>query len=561
MARSWKIYETNLRLQNILSTALGISPVFAQLLINRDIRTPEQADEFLFGELSSCADSFLMKDMARAVTRIGRAIVEKEKILIYGDYDVDGVASTALLARVFDCLGASYETFIPNRLEDGYGLNIDAVQVFADKGIKLMVTVDCGINSVKEVEAANKRGMDVIITDHHVVKGDERPLAYAIINPHQPDCPYPFNSLAGVGVAYKLAKALLTGKEDIADNHLDLVALGTIADVVPLNGENRILAKNGLRKLRRPEKQGLKALMDVAGIDPERLTCRHVGFILGPRINAMGRIGSADKALELLMCADSEEALSIACMLDKENKNRQSIEKNILQQALERVKNEVDLDKDNIIVLADKDWHAGVIGIVASRLTEEYKKPAILISLDGDIGKGSGRSIAGFDLFEAINGAGEYLIGFGGHKQACGIKIEPDKIDMFREKINEQAEKARGEKETLVPDLQIDMCVPFSYINTKLITELNMLMPYGQNNAEPVFCTKGITVKNAPRSIGKNGFKFLAACGNLTCEAITFRSNEIKRPKAGDTIDLAYVPSINTWNGIDSIQLNIKDLK
>lgn len=557
----WKTCEPNTRLQKVLSDSLGISPVFAQVLLNRNIRTPEQAQDFLFGMLSSCHDPFLMKDMEKGVARIRKAIDKKEKMLIYGDYDVDGVTSTALLSDIFDRLGANYETFIPNRLEDGYGLNIRAVARARDHGVKLIVTVDCGINSTEEIECANNYGIDVIVTDHHEVKGDSRPPAYAIIDPHQPDCGYPFKFLAGVGVAYKLARALMKGQEEIVDQHLDLVALGSVADIVPLSGENRILAKSGLKKLRQAEKPGLRALMDVAGVDPEKLTCRHIGFALGPRINAMGRVGSANIALDLLRCADAREARELASVLDRENKNRQNIQKDILKDALARVKEEIDLDKEKVIVLADGSWHPGVIGIVASRLTEEYHKPAIMIALDGDRGKGSGRGGGGFDLFKAIEGAGEYLIDFGGHEQACGIKIKKENIPLFREKLNEVAGDHFTGKEDAVPELKIDLNLPFSHIGVKLIDELGMLMPHGPGNSEPVFSTNGITVKNRPRDIGRSGFKFLATYGNLTCEAVTFRKNDIVKPRTGDSVNLAYTPSINSWAGIDSIQLNIKDLQ
>lgn len=560
MSAAWKVRDANVRLQETLSEALGVTPVFAQLLLNRNIRTPEQAKEFLFGDLESCHDPFLMKDMDRAVERIGRAIEAREKILVYGDFDVDGVTSTALLSSVLRDLGADCETFIPNRLEDGYGLNIRAVARAHKHGVKLLVTVDCGINSVEEVKCAKDHGIDVIVTDHHEVKGDSRPDAYAVIDPHQPECKYPFKCLAGVAVAYKLARALTKGREEIADKHLDLVALGTIADVVPLEGENRILAKSGLKKLKNTKKAGLLALMDVAGVEPEKVTCRHIGFALGPRINAMGRVGSADGALDLILSDDREKAAEMARTLDKENLNRRAIEKDIAEQASQRVKDEIDLENTNVIVLADEAWHVGVVGIVASRLTEEFGKPAILIVLDGEKGKGSGRGVKGFDLFGAVDKASEHLLDFGGHEAACGVRIERDKIDAFRQSVNKAALTSYISTEETDGELDIDLNLPFSRVGVKLINELSLLMPYGPDNSEPVFSTNGIKVKNNPRDIGKSGFKFLATCGNLTCEAITFRKKQVTRPRPGDIIDLAYTPSINSWGGIDSIQLNIRDL-
>jgi len=556
----WEICEPNERLQQLLFKELSISPVIAQLLINRGIRAVKDARDFLFGDLTFCHDPFLMKGMKAAVPRIKEAISKKEKIMIYGDYDVDGVTSVAVLASVLSLMGADYETFIPNRMEDGYGLNITAVTNARDKGVKLLITVDCGINSVKEVECANECGIDVIITDHHVVKARKPPPAYAIIDPHQSDCEYPFKNLAGVGVAYKLARALVSEEEEQIDAELDMVALGTIADIVPLNGENRILAKAGLKKLRSGKRAGIKALLDVARLDPEKLTCRHIGFVLGPRINAMGRISSADIALDLLMSRDSTQAREIAQILDQENKNRQGIEKDILKQALEMVKEQLEPEKQNIIVLADESWHPGVIGIVASRITESYNRPAILIALEGEDGKGSGRGIDGFDLFGAIQMAGEHLEDFGGHKQACGLRIKKDKINLFRSALNERSEEVSETEKAPCKKLYIDLCLPFSHINLKLAKELDLLMPYGPENETPVFCLRGLRVNTAPKNIGKNGMKFYVSCGNITGEALTFKKDLFTKPRIGDIVDLAFTLSVNTWNGVDSVQMTLKDL-
>ncbi len=562
MKKIWKVRETSPRLQRALSEVLGLTPLFAQLLVNRGIKTPEKAQAFLFGGLADCSDPFLLKDMDCAVTRIKTAIEKKDKILIYGDYDVDGVTSTALLADVFFELDAKYETFIPNRLEEGYGLNMNAVALAADNGVKLLITVDCGINSADEVAFAKTRGIDVIITDHHEVKESwRRPDACAVVDPHQSDCPYPFKYLAGVGVAYKLARALMKGSEHIADRHLDLVALGTIADVAPLNGENRILVRCGLRTLRKTEKLGLKALADVAGVEQRKLNAKHVGFALGPRINAMGRVGSANTALELMMCDDPTEAVRIARLLNSENKKRQVIEKDIFKEAAARVRKEVDLEKTKIIVLADDAWHVGVIGIVASRLAEEFLKPTILIVTKDGKGKGSGRGVEGFNLFEAINRASAYLVDFGGHEAACGIRIMTENVALFTEKLNTVAEECFAPEDKPAPEMEIDLQLPFSHVGKKLVRELNLLTPYGPGNAEPVFSTGDIEVKNVPRDIGRSGFKFLVTCGNLTCEALTFRKNSVTRPKKGDVIDLAYTPSVNSWNGVDTIQMNIHDLR
>lgn len=561
MKKVWKIYETNPRLREAIASELGVSPLLAQILVNRNIRTPEDAHFFLFGDLSSCHDPFLFKDMDKAVARIQKAVQGKEKILIYGDYDVDGITSIALLFFILCKMGACVETFIPNRLEEGYGLNLRAVELAREKGVSLLITVDCGINSLKEVEYANECGIDVIVTDHHEIREDILPSAFAIIDAHQKDCGYPFKGLAGVGVVYKLARALMGGSGKEAEQYLDLVALGTIADIAPLNGENRILVKAGLKELRKTKNTGLAALMEVAGIDPAGVNSRHVGFILGPRINAMGRVGAADTALELFLCGEEHKALDIAKILDRENRNRQAIEKDLLASAGELIRSEIDTDNERFIVLAQEGWHPGVLGIAASRIAEEWNLPVVLISIDGENGKGSGRSIEGFNLFEALKEAREHLIDFGGHESACGIRIRKEKIGDFTKAVGMVAKKYFLSGKELVPELKIDMNLPFAHVGMKLIKEMEMLTPYGPDNTEPVFSTNGIRVKNSPRTIGKSGFKFLATCGDLTCEAVTFNKKNVNKPGPGGMINLAYTPSINSWGGIETIQLNIRDLE
>ncbi|KJJ84646.1 single-stranded-DNA-specific exonuclease RecJ [Candidatus Omnitrophus magneticus] len=497
--------------------------------------------------------------MDKAVERIKKALAKKEKMLIYGDFDVDGVTSLALLSLVFKEIGAVFETFIPNRLEDGYGLNISAVNLAKEKGVKLLITVDCGINSFKEVEYANSIGLDVIITDHHEVRTGNIPPALAVVNTHQPACSYPYKNLAGVAVAYKLARGLLRGKEEKVDEHLDLVALGTIADVAPLTGENRILVKEGLKKLSSANKYGIKALMDVAKIKSESLNSRHVAFILAPRINAMGRMGAADLALELLVCKDKNRAYELAEILEKENRNRQNIEKALFAKAIE-LHQKVGSQKDNVIILAEEGWHPGVLGIAASRMTENYNMPTILISLNGENGRGSGRSINGFNLFEALEKTGEHLIDFGGHSAACGIKIEKKNLDNFKKAINALSSLNTTDTNNITQEISIDLVLPFSAIGAKLIKELELLMPFGEGNEEPLFVTRGMKVKNIPRAIAKDGFKFLVMCGNLSCEAITFKKHGIIKPSKNDVVNIAYSLSLNTWAGIDTVQMNIKDL-
>ena len=557
----WKVSEESPRQQKVLSVDLLVSPYLAQLLINRGMTTPLEARDFLFGDLSTCHDPYSMKDMDLAVQRITRAVSNGEKILVYGDYDVDGVTSTALLSEVLRGIGAECETFIPNRMTDGYGLSLESINLAKSKGVDVIVTVDCGVGSIEEVALANSLGIDVVITDHHEVRGSVLPAACAVVDPHREDCRYPFKNLAGVGIAYKLARALLGDDADKADEQLDLVALGTIADVAPLNGENRMLTKAGLEKLRVTKRPGVKALVDIARLEQRGLTCRNIAFALAPRINAMGRVGSADMSLELFTTQETPRAVEIAAMLDRENKNRQMIEREILKSALEKARNDVDLDREKVIVLADGSWHPGVVGIVASRIAEEFLRPAILISLDGEDGKGSGRAGAGFNLFKAVDGANEHLVGFGGHEAACGIKIKKDSIEKFREKLNSVAGDCFFEEEDRVPEIAIDLKVPLSGLGLKLIKEIGLMMPYGPGNPEPVFATEKLKVKTRPREIGKTGVKFIVTDGRVSCEAITFRKNFFYRPSPGETVDIAYTPSINSYNGIDSLQLNIRDIR
>ncbi len=557
----WKQPEANLRVQKILIDGLSVSPYFAQILINRGIRTVDDARDFLFGDISSCHDPYSLKDMDLAVKRVREAISAGEKILVYGDYDVDGVTSTALLSETLRELGARYESFIPNRIDDGYGLNEDAVNLAKKDGVSLIVTVDCGVNSFAEVDLARDLGIDVVITDHHEIRGNILPAAKAVVDPKREDCGYAFKDLAGVGIAYKLARALMSEESWKADEHLDLVALGTIADVAPLNGENRILAKAGLEKLRVTARPGIKALSNISGIEQRDLTCRNIAFALAPRINAMGRVGSADLSLELFTTKDTSRAAELASALDRENRNRQAIEKDILKSAIEKARSDVDLDKDKVIVLADGSWHPGVIGIVASRISEEFLRPAILISLNGDEGKGSGRAGNGFNLFKAVSGADEHLLSFGGHEAACGIRIKRDSVDDFREKLNSVAEECFSGGEESVREISVDAEMPLSSLGVKLIKEIGLLMPYGQGNPEPVLAARKLVVKNRPREIGKSGVKFLVTDGRISAEAITFRKNFFYRPSQGESVDLAYTPSINSYNGVESLQLNIRDIR
>lgn len=560
MRKVWRIKAPNADVQENLASALNISRVTAQLLANRGITDPKTAKEFLNSSLASCHDPMLLKDMDKAVARIKKAVSAGEKILVYGDYDVDGMTSVALLLSALKALGADAVSYIPNRIEEGYGLNLPAIKKVERIGATLIITVDCGIGSFKEIEFAKSLNIDVIVTDHHEIMDGRVPDACAVINPMQAECRYPFKHLAGVGVAYKLVKALYENTPHIAEDFLDLVSLGTVADVAPLVGENRILTKHGLDELNRKDRVGLSALMDVAGLTDKDISAGHIGFALGPRINAMGRVGSPEKALELLLSNDRAEAMKLARMLDAENRNRQKIEAKIVDEAIAKVEREVNFKDHKVIVLASEGWHPGVIGIVSSRIVEKYYRPVILISLDGKLGKGSGRSVEGFHLFDYLFKCKDLLAGFGGHELACGVTIEKDKIDEFRDRLNNEAAKdLRGE--AFSRGLDIDMDVPLDMITEDVIREMDALAPFGNENPRPVLSSTNLIVKDGPRQIGKNGFKLWVTNNKVTCEAVSFGRGSLISPQRGSGVDLAYIPSINDWQGVQSIQLELRDIK
>lgn len=559
MNRIWRIKNPQPNLSQTLAKSLGISPITAQLLINRGINDEMQAHHFLYGDLGSCHDPFLLKDIDKSITRIKRAIKEKENILIYGDYDVDGITAVALLNIVLTYLKANVTAYIPNRLEEGYGLNRSAVKLAHRKKIALIITVDCGISAHKEIDLANELGIDVIVTDHHEIKENSLPKAYSIINPLQKTCRYPFKYLSGVGLAYKLARALLGGTYPM-EEHLDLVALGTVSDLSVQKGENRILTKWGLKKLNDTKKIGIRALMEVSGLKGRDISCGHIGYILGPRINAMGRIGSPEVALKLLLTNDKDEAMQLAGILNRENRTRQKIEARVLGEAMEKVEKEINFKDSKIIILSGADWHLGVIGIVASRLIEKFYRPTIIIAIKGKIGKGSGRSIDNFHLFNAINSCKEHLIDFGGHEGACGISIEAKNINKFSDDINKYAREELLD-EDLYPRLDIDIEVQLSELTEKAIEELGFLAPFGPENPRPTFSSRNVLLKNEPRRIAKRGFKMWVTDDNVVCEAVSFRSGLMSMPYKGSRVSLVYSPSINTWQGLPSLQLDLKDLK
>ncbi len=558
MQKIWKIKSSNNNEQKKLAQELGVSLILAQILINRGINNSSDAKKYLNCDLIDLHDPFLLKDMALAVKRIKKAIKLKKKIVIYGDYDVDGLTSCSVLFNTLKQLNADVSCYIPHRVDEGYGLNTKACAQIKQQEADLLITVDCGINAFEQVEYLNSVGLDVIITDHHR-PADDVPQALAVINPLQKDCSYPYKNLAGVGIAYKLACALVGLDHDISE-HLDLVALGTICDVALLTGENRIFAKHGLERLSQTKKIGLQALKQVAGIDNRKVEAYHVGFILGPRINATGRMGSAEKALELLLSNDYAQALVLAQALDDENKQRQKEESKTLRQALSMIDKEIDFTHDKAVVLSNDAWHPGVIGIVASRITERFYRPTILISTKEEIGKGSGRSIRNFHLFDTIAKCDHLLEGFGGHEKAAGLSILKDNLADFKKSFNEMASQSLS-AEDMMPQINIDMQIPLSHVSEDLINEIEKCAPFGMGNTRPLFSSTDLKLKGVPRALRANSFKMWVTDGRITCEVFASNFSDIDINHIKDGFSIVYSPSINSWQGINTLQLKLKDMQ
>jgi len=561
----WEIYEANLELQRELSDKLGIMPNTAQILINRGIKDIPAAESFLYTAISALSDPFLLPDVETSVKRILKAIKHKERITIYGDYDADGITSTALLYGFLKDFGADIDFYIPNRMNEGYGLNSNTIKDLCKKGTKLIITVDCGTNSIEEVNAAISMEADVIITDHHTVE-IPLPQKYPIVNPKRSDSEYPFSELAGVGVVFQLCRVMakhLLG--DISSEgilrYMDLAAIGTIADVVPLLGDNRIIVKLGISKLKTSENIGLKTLIKESGLKQDKISSGQVAFMLAPRLNAAGRMQSARESVTLLTTNSQEVASDKAKLLCAENINRQEIEKEVLASAIEMVKNSVNLDNEYVIVLESDEWHEGVIGIVASRLVDMFHRPAILICTNKEEAKGSGRSISGFNLVDALRECEDCLIRFGGHSYAAGLSINKDNIENFRNKINQIGTRVIT-KEHLQPKLCIDLALSPSNITNKFLLEIEHLEPYGMGNSKPVFIAKGLKLGFSPRKVGDNHIKLTLSQQGREFEAIGFRMADYMEHYRGQNhIDIIYTPQINIWQGRKNLQLNLKDLR
>ena len=574
LAFNMKMYQTRpkwgfesdpeLKIIQEIAASLSLSFGIAKILVSRGLTTPQQVKKFLYPEISDLFDPLLLKDMDKAVDRIIYALKDNQKIMIFGDYDVDGITATSLIFLVLNRLGADVSYYLPNRLIEGYGLSEEGILEAEKRGAKLLISVDCGVTAINEVEFAYQKGIDCIITDHHEFS-DTLPRAVAIINPKQKEKGYPGGELSGVGVAFKLAQALyrrLDQDEAELEEHLDLVALGTAADIVPMTNENRILTKFGMDQIIRTTKPGLKSLIFISGLLGKDIGTGQVVFILAPRINAVGRLGDAVKAIKLLTTKDEQLGSRLARDLNLENNRRKKIDETTLDEALEMIEQTVDLSRDKAIVLASSKWHQGVIGIVASRLVERYHRPTILIAIDGNEGKGSARSISGFDMYDALKECSNYLLKFGGHKYAAGLSIDPKNIQKLRDKLRAFSEKTL-KQEDLVPRLTIDSELEFDSIDDKLVDTLNLFSPFGPQNLRPVFLTRNLEILGEPYVVGNNHLKLKVKKNDRIFDAIGFGFGDWVKPLSMKRIkiDLVYVIERNTWNGNSKLQLRIKDLK
>ncbi|OIO35629.1 MAG: single-stranded-DNA-specific exonuclease RecJ [Candidatus Omnitrophica bacterium CG1_02_44_16] len=558
MQKAWKIKEPDVELKNSLASDLSVSGLFAQLLINRGISGKAEALSFLRPGLSGLHDPFAMEGMAKCVERIRLAVKRKEKVFIATDFDVDGVTSCVLLETELKRLKLEVAHYVPNRVKDGYGLNRQAVELAKRFGANVFISLDCGITSVREIKELKNLKIDCLIVDHHEPPAGELPPAFAILDPKQKTCHYPFKDLAGVGLAYKLAQAL--GTSDPRE-HLDLVALGTVADVVPLRGENRIFVKHGLDVLNATKKEGLKSLMAVAGIKKKKISTHSISFILAPRINASGRVDSANSSLDMLLSEDPKEADRLAQYINENNKERQKIEEKVLTEAMGLIERDVNFKDDLIIVLCKEDWHPGVLGIVASKIVDRFYRPAIIISLQDNVGRGSARSVRNFHIYEALAQCGSFLKEFGGHKYAAGLTIDRANIAEFKAFLNVIA-RAKFKNENLSPILEVDAQIPLSLIDERLFRDIDRLSPYGEGNRRPIFVSRDLVVKSKPQLVGKNSLKFWVSDGELTYEAIGFGMKDFfGMVSEARPIDLAYCLGRDDWNSANLLQLEIKDIK
>lgn len=559
MNKKWQIYQTNEEQIEKLKKEYGLNELLATILSNRNITEEEQIRLFLEPTRNDFYDPYLITDMEIAVERIIKAIENKEKVTIYGDYDVDGITSITVLKSFLKEIGLEASVYIPNRLDEGYGLNKNAIDKIAEEGCNLMITVDCGISGIEEIDYANSLGIETIVTDHHE-PGNELPNAVAVIDNKRKDSKYPFRELAGVGVVFKLTQGLakrLKLKEETYLKYLDIVCVGTISDIVPLVDENRVIAKLGLMLVKQTKNIGLRSIINSSGYT--KIDSNTISFGVAPRINACGRMGKAKEALNLLLSTDINEVNELTQKLNDHNKERQETEKAIFENAVEKIEKE-NLNKNKAIILGGENWHHGVIGIVSSKITDMYFKPSILLSFEEDgIGKGSGRSIPGFDLHEALMQCLDTIEKFGGHSMAVGITIKKDKLEEFRKEFEEIAEK--NEIDKIIPIINIDAKVNLNEINKEMVESIKQLEPFGEANKMPVFAFRNLKIDSIRALSGGKHLKLTLKSNNNIINAIGFNIGHLAEEYLiGDKVDVAGVLEINTFGGVDNLQINIKDI-
>lgn len=505
LEKRWNIKKVKDELEvTALADSLNISNILAKLLVLRNIKTFNEAKKFFRPSLDYLYNPFLMNGMDAASNRVIEAITNNQKILVYGDYDVDGTCATAILYLFLKEFDANVEFYIPNRIQEGYGISKDGIEFAKSGNVSLMISVDCGITAIEEAAYAKELGLDLIICDHHQPK-EIIPDAYAVLDPLKPNCNYPFKYLSGAGVAFKLAQGISEkiGKKDLLTKYLDLVALASSADIVPLVDENRILVKEGLEKINTNPRPGIKALISNSGLDAGNLTSGQIVFTLAPRINAVGRLSDAKLAVELMITDNERTAKSFADILEKENSERRKIDENTLNAALDIVESSLNLNEEIAIVLHEENWHPGVIGIVASRLVEKYYRPTIMLTTIDGVAKGSARSISKFNIYDALKSCEDLLIHFGGHQAAAGLAVEIDKLDEFKERFN-QVVKERLAAEQLSPELEIDTKIKLSEITLKFLRIVDQFKPFGPGNMRPTFLLEEAQIAGVPRVVGNN---------------------------------------------------------
>ena len=561
---TWKIKTPDTSLVFRLAEEFKTSEIIGRVLANRDIESLESSRSFFDPNLSQLHDPFLMKDMDIAAGMVAEKVKSGGRIFIFGDYDVDGTTGSSARFLFLTSLECDAKVYIPDRMKEGYGLSREGIDVAKDWGTDLLISCDCGINATDEVAYANDQNLEVIITDHHM-PDENLPEANAILNPKQPDCSYPFKGLCGGAVVFKLIQAvslLLELDHDLVHQYIDLITLGTAADIVPLTDENRVIVKHGLKSLSKTKRPGLRALLEISGLGEKELTVGRLLFWAAPRINAAGRLGDANRAVQLMTTENLPESLKLARELDEENRQRQDLQQSMVDEAIMKVNAEVDLEKEKAIVLWDDNWHEGVIGIVASKIKETYHRPAVIISLSKGTGKGSARSVKGFDLYENLAECRELLDGYGGHPMAAGLTLNRENLENFRTQFSNLAHETLADDD-LVNSLDIEGEMDLNLIDGRFMDFLEKLAPFGPGNMTPKFITRHVIPVGNPRLVGNGDhLKFRAKKGETSYDAIGFNmGNHYEKLITGKPIDIAYVVEKNEWQGRTSIQLNIIDIK